>query len=183
MPNLSKLPRKTVVLGNSCAGKTTFSARLAKLLGCKHIELDALFWEPNWQQARTDIFRSRVTESLAVETWVVDGNYSSKIKDVVWPQADTFIWLDPSLATVLCRFFTRTLRRSLKQEVLWGGCRETLRNSIFQRNSLLIWILKTHHKKSADYLNLVSNPPPKTVVHRLQSHQDIEAFFEELHSA
>jgi len=171
---------RVLVLGNSCAGKTTFAARLSKQLKFKHIELDALYWEANWKEANDEVFRSRVANALTIETWIVDGNYKSKIKDLVWPYADTIIWLDPSLPTVLARFFMRSIRRSFNQEILWGGCKENLRNSIFQRNSLLAWILKTHHKKSKDYMKLVENPPFGMVVHRLRTNKDVEIFFDSL---
>lgn len=167
-------------MGNSCAGKTTFSARLSAALGVEHIELDSLFWEPNWQEATTENFRGRVEMALQSEAWVVDGNYKSRIRDLVWPRADTFVWLDPSLPVVLKRFFARSFRRAFKKEVLWGGCRETLRNSIFRRDSLLAWILTTHTKKADDYLNLLNNPPPAAKVYRLRSANEIEAFFRNL---
>jgi adenylate kinase family enzyme len=180
MSQLSKLPKKIVVLGNSCAGKTTFAARLASQLGSIHVELDSLFWEPNWQEAQTEVFRNRVTDALNTESWIVDGNYKSKIKDLVWPKADAFVWLDPSLSVVLSRFFYRSFKRTFKREILWGGCRESLRNSIFQRNSLLIWILTTHTKKSGDYLKLVDNPPSGKSVYRLRNSIEVESFFRNL---
>ncbi len=40
--------RRIAVVGTSGAGKTTFSARLAVLLDCPHIELDAFQHRPNW---------------------------------------------------------------------------------------------------------------------------------------
>jgi len=172
--------KRVIVLGNSCAGKTTFAVRLSKHLNSKHIELDALFWEANWKEADNDVFRSRVADELTIDTWIVDGNYRSKLKDLVWPYADTVIWLDPSLSIVLVRFLLRSLRRSFTGEVLWGGCKESLRNSIFQRNSLLAWILKTHNKRSKDYLKLVEKPSPGVTVHRLRTSKDIEIFFTNL---
>ena len=36
--------RKVLVIGVSCAGKTTFGARLAANLGLKFYDLDDLYW-------------------------------------------------------------------------------------------------------------------------------------------
>jgi adenylate kinase family enzyme len=46
-----QLGQRIAVVGTSGAGKTTFAARLAALLDCRHIELDAFQHGPNWQQA------------------------------------------------------------------------------------------------------------------------------------
>lgn len=171
-------PRRVVVIGSSCAGKTTFSQTLSKALGLKHIELDSLFWEPNWKEADSETFRNRVRAALASEeSWVVDGNYTNKIKDLVWPQADTLIWLDPPLPLILKRFLSRSLKRVLTKEVLWNGCTETLTGAIFSRNSLFIWILKTHFRKRASYSQFIENCPyPHLTTYRLRSSTEIRNF-------
>jgi broad-specificity NMP kinase len=45
IPGLSSLDR-TVILGTGCAGKSTLAAVIAASLQSTHVELDALFWEP-----------------------------------------------------------------------------------------------------------------------------------------
>lgn len=169
--------KRVVVLGSSCAGKTTFSSRLATELGAKHIELDSLHWEPNWKEAEESVFRARVERALDSESWVVDGNYTNKVKDFVWPQADTLIWLDPSLSLILRRLFFRSLSRSFHRELLWGHSRETLRNNLFSRNSLLVWILTTHKRRTAAYLKMMENPPKGVTVLRLREAHEVEEFF------
>lgn len=165
-----------VVIGSSCAGKTTFSARLATKPGLKHVELDALHREPNWKEAETAAFRERVEAALDSEAWVVDGNYTSKVKDIVWSRADTVLWLDPPLRTILARFLWRSVTRSLRGELLWGHSRESLRNSIFSRKSLLVWIVSTHKRRTRASESLLKDPPAGLVVHRLVTQRQIEDF-------
>ena len=43
--------RRIVVIGNTCAGKSTLAAGLAKKLSVPFVDLDALYWEPNWRPA------------------------------------------------------------------------------------------------------------------------------------
>ena len=40
---------RVTVSGTSGSGKTTFARTLAKVIGARHIDLDAINWQPNWQ--------------------------------------------------------------------------------------------------------------------------------------
>lgn len=169
--------RKIVLVGSSCAGKTTLAKALAKTLGAKHIELDALFWEADWREAETEAFRQRVQDALASDCWVADGNYTNRIQDILWSQADTLLWLDPSLPKILFRFFSRSIRRSLSGEILWGTCKENLRNNIFRKNSLLVWILRTHKRHRRQFAHAVEYPPyPGLKTFHIRKEKDLAAF-------
>ena len=86
IPELSRV----CVIGSSCAGKTTFARRLAERLEVVHIELDAIFWLPGWQERPRDEFRSLIGAAVAGERWVADGNYS-RVQDLIWARATTII--------------------------------------------------------------------------------------------
>jgi adenylate kinase family enzyme len=150
MDSTTGKPMRVVVIGNSCVGKTTFSSRLASSIGTTHIELDALFWGANWKEPNNEVFRSKVSTALRSDSWVIDGNYSRRIKDIVWSKAEMLVWLDLPLHLILRRFIVRSLTRSLTGKMLWGNSKETLRNNIFSKNSLLVWILKSHRKNEIE---------------------------------
>src|SRR5438105_587112 len=78
---------RIVVVGTTNAGKTTMARRLAAKLGVPHVELDALFWEPNWTEADDDVFVERVQNATAGDRWVACGNYS-QAHAVLWPRLD-----------------------------------------------------------------------------------------------
>jgi len=173
-------PKRIAIIGDSCSGKTTLAQTLGKNLGLKHVELDSLFWEPNWKEAELDVFKNRIQEALAGNSWVVDGNFG-KVRDVIWDRAELVVWLDFPLSKILARFFMRSLKRSLKREVLWNGCRENLKNSIFQKNSLLMWILKSNSRKRIEYSQLIrSNAYPSIDFRHLKSDADVRAFIHSL---
>lgn len=44
-------------------------------LGIACIELDALFWAPNWTVTPEEVFQARVAEAVTADAWVADGNY------------------------------------------------------------------------------------------------------------
>ncbi|MBD2113801.1 MULTISPECIES: AAA family ATPase [Cyanophyceae] len=142
--------RRIAIVGTTGSGKTTLARRVAQRCLIPHIELDALQWEPNWTPAEPQVFRDRVRLALSGDRWVVDGNYSA-VRDIVWQRADTVVLLDYPFGLVLRRLLRRTWRRSLYQEELWNGNRETFRQSFFSRDSILVWLLRTYWKKRKQY--------------------------------
>ena len=149
---------RIVVIGTTGSGKSTLAAQLAQRMGAPCIDLDALHWQPNWQQAPTDVFRQRVSEAIQPERWVIGGNYS-KARDLIWTRADTLIWLDYSFPLVISRLFRRTIRRIVTQEDLWGtGNRETWRKQFLSRDSLFVWAVKTHKQYRRSINQILAQP-------------------------
>ena len=151
--------QRVVVGGETSAGKTTFSRDLARRLDVPLIELDALFWGPNWTKPAPDDFRARVAEQIAQEAWVVDGNYSAT-RDLVWARADTFIWLDPPFRVLLWRLFLRTNRRIWSREELWTGTgnRERFANAYLSRDSLYVWLVRAYRRHHRVWPEALARP-------------------------
>jgi hypothetical protein len=139
--------RRINVVGTSCSGKTTLARDLARRLGLPHIEFDALFWGPDWTPVPNETFRARLQAALAADSWVADGGYAA-VRDITWPRADTIVWLDYPMRTVLARWTRRTVSRIRTREEFWPGTgnRESVRNAL-RRDGLLWWILSTHHRR------------------------------------
>lgn len=150
-------PRRIAVVGTSGSGKTTLAQRLARHLGIKHVELDAVHWGPDWTPTPREVLRVRVAQALAGNAWVTDGNYSA-VRDIVWSRADTVVWLDYPWPVVMGRVTWRTLRRSLFGEELWNGNREQLRNAAFSRDSIIWWALSTYRRRRREYPLLFRQP-------------------------
>ena len=148
------------VVGTTGSGKTTMARAIADRLDLHCIELDALFWKPNWGHTPDDEFLPIVDEATRGDRWVLDGNYS-RTRPIVWPRADTIVWLDYSFPRVFGRLLWRTIRRSITKEELWIGCRERFRISFFSRESILIWCLKTYWRRRRNYPVLFSQPEHK----------------------
>ena len=108
-----------------------------------------------------EVFKERVARAVAGESWVVDGNYGGRgARDLVWPRADTVIWLDPPLGTIFTRLFRRAVRRSRSGEELWPGTgnRETFRNQFLSRDTLFWWALKTHRRRRREIPLVLARP-------------------------
>lgn len=157
LPQNNPLPRRIVVVGTSGSGKTTFARNLAERLGIPHIELDAIHWGPDWTPAPVDLFRARTAQALSGEAWSVDGNYSAA-REIVWPRADTIVWLDYALPVVMSRVIVRTFRRVITREELWSGNRERVFTAIFGRDSIIRWALTTYGRRRREYPVLFRRP-------------------------
>ena len=139
MPSPSNPPSalRIVVVGATGSGKTTLAAQLAQAFDMPHIELDALYWGPNWTEPPRKEFRQRVRMALTGSCWVTDGNYS-KARDLIWQKATDLVWLDYALPLIWSRLFRRAIRRIYHQEELWQGNRESWRGQFFSRDSLFL---------------------------------------------
>ena len=168
--------RRVVVIGTTGSGKSSLAEKLGERTGLRLIELDALFWGPNWQGAPDELFRHRVERETREDGWIVVGNYT-RVRDLTWRPADTLIWLDLPLPLVIWRLFWRTLRRAFTREELWGtGNTESLRNAFFSRHSILLYALKTHRDNRRRFtIDCEFLAKEKTVV-RLRSTREVERF-------
>jgi adenylate kinase family enzyme len=145
MPGTVRGLARVVVVGATGAGKSALAQRLASRLGAPYVELDALFWDAGWTPADPDVFRARVEHATARPRWVVAGNYG-RVRDLLWPRADTIVWLDYTFPLVLRRLTARTVRRAVSREVLWNGNREYLWEHcrLWSEKSLFHWLVKTY---------------------------------------
>jgi adenylate kinase family enzyme len=142
--------QRAIVVGSSCSGKTTFARSLAGALDLPHVELDALFWNSNWVEKPHEEFRSEVAKAAAQDRWVIDGNYRS-VRDLLWPRATSIIWLNFGFVTVWARACSRTFRRSVTGERLYAGNRETLSRALFSKDSILLWVLQSFHRRRREF--------------------------------
>ena len=144
---------RVVVVGTSCAGKSTFARALAEASACPRIELDALHWGPNWQPKPAEEFRRLVAEAAGSEVWVADGNYGA-VRESLWPRASAIVWLNYSYPRVLWQALARTVKRCITREPLWHGNRESVWRSFFSRQSILVWVSTTYHRRQREFAAL-----------------------------
>ena len=145
------LKRVSVLTSASGTGGTTFARSLADRLGVPFHELDALFWRPDWMETPADEFRALVEPIVAADAWVIDGSYQSKLGDLVFRRADLVVWLDLPFGVWFPRLIGRTLARVVRREELWAGNRESLRNVVLSRDSLLLFTLRHYRGRRRRY--------------------------------
>ena len=160
--------KRVLVMGTTGSGKTSLARQLSQRLGSPHVELDAYRQGPNWSETPNDLFRARLAEALRWDRWVADGNYSIA-REVVWTRATTLVWLDYPIYVVMWRLVRRTVRRGLTREELWNGNKENLLSHLFTRESLFLWVLKTHWRRRRT-LPLAFQEPQYAHIQKLRFH-------------
>ena len=147
---------KINILGSSCSGKSTVSKKISKLLSIDLIDVDRINWQlGNWNELPKEDLRKELSETLKdKESWVVDGSYGI-VRDIIWKDVDIIIWLNLPFYLIMYRYFTRTIKRIILKEQLFGANNvETFKMQFFSKNSLLLWILKTFWSRKRRYEEL-----------------------------
>jgi adenylate kinase family enzyme len=172
--------QRVVVVGTSCSGKTTLARRIARILAVPHVELDAIHWGPNWQEASAEEFRALVDRATSADGWVLDGNYSV-VEDLVFPRATDVIWLNYSFPAVFGRALRRTIRRVVDRQELFSGNRETFGKAFLSRESILWWVITTYRRRRRRYRALfTSDRYPNISLTELRRTVDADRFVDAL---
>ena len=177
---------RILVVGSSCAGKSTLAEHLSTALGAPYVELDALFWRPNWTEPADDAFAAQIRDATAGDRWVVAGNYRRHTMPITWPRADTVIWLDFGLPLVTWRVLRRSWRRWRKNELLWGTNYERFwpQLKLWDKNSLITFNITTHRSRRARYAAAMDDPRWAHIEFiRLRNPQELRGFLDRIPAA
>ncbi len=174
---MDKIGRRIVVYGPTGSGKSTVARFLSRREGLPYVELDAIFWLPDWVEKPVEEFRA---DALAVleshkDGWVCDGNYG-RIRESILPRADTVVWLRLPFRVTFWRLLKRTIQHCRDKRLLWGNNRETLRQAFFSRDSLLLYAWnhrRVYHEGIGRDLEEI---PHNAMVHRLCSAGEVKKF-------
>jgi adenylate kinase family enzyme len=175
--------RRIWVVGTSGSGESTLARAISERTGACWVELDALFHQANWTPLPTPEFRAAVEEKIAAGSWVVDGNYTGSVGDLVLTRADTVVWLDLHRHVVMRQIVWRTVRRILIREELWNGNRERLRNffSLDKKQSVIVWAWVTHRQNRRRFLAAQPQPAYQGLRFvRLRSRRQVDEFIDNL---
>jgi adenylate kinase family enzyme len=168
---------RIVVIGPSGSGKTRLAARLADLLGSPHVEIDALWHGPNWENCGPEELRARVSAATAGESWVCDGTYHTIIGDIVLERGETVAWLDLPVPLIIWRLVRRTWVRKRDHVLLWNG---NIEDAWLNQIRWLFWpAFKRAFENRRDLAARLALHP-QLQVHRLRSDAEVEAFVQSI---
>ena len=85
--------KKIIVIGCPGSGKTTFAEKLKDKIGLPLFYLDAIWHKPDRTHISRDEYDARLAEILALDSWIIDGNYSRTIESRI-SACDTIFLFD-----------------------------------------------------------------------------------------
>ena len=156
--------RRIHVIGNTCTGKSTLAARIARAIDAPFVELDALNWEPGWTGLNATDPRElerRIRAATAGDAFVVAGSYTDFAQRVFWSRLDTVVWLDLPLPQIVWRVLARSWRRWRSGELLWGTNHEKFWPQLMvwrREESLLWWAVTQYRRKRRNMYRYVADP-------------------------
>lgn len=177
IPMDSPLGHRISIVGSG--GKSTLAKAIVAKTDLNYIELDALFWKPNWVESTAEELKEKVTAAIeaAPDGWIADGHYWSRIGDLLLGQADMVIWLDLPWRVGFWRMLRRSFQRAWDKNKICGDNTESWRK-LFSRDALWVyWITqrRTIIERDKRLVNLV---PSNIPVIRLKSGNDLNRFYE-----
>jgi adenylate kinase family enzyme len=152
---------RAAVIGTSGSGKTTFAAALAKALSVRHIDLDAVTWQPGWvalHETDPPEFQRRCADLMAAEAWVSCGNYVAS-RPPLLARVTHLVWLDYPRPVVMARVIRRSFVRALGEGELWPGTgnREHFRRWL-DKGHPIRWAWDTYDRRKRQYAALFADP-------------------------
>jgi hypothetical protein len=120
------------------------------------VELDSLYFGPDFTTAPLSILRDRTRAAISGERWVTDGNKRA-VRDLVWPRADTIVWLDYPLRVSLWRLAKRARRRTSALAAEATGARR-LAPQVVAGASGVVTALRSHAGQRREYSRIFADP-------------------------
>lgn len=162
---------RILILGCSCAGKSTLARAMGEKTGIPVVHLDKLWWTGNWENVTREVFDARLAEELAKPRWIIDGNYDRTI-EIRLQHCDTAVYFDFSRWTCLWGMLKRVLSSYGKVRPDMGGnCAERF------DWEFIGWIWNFNREKREKMLDLLNNAPGVEAV-ILKNRREVRRFLD-----
>lgn len=66
------MPR-IAILGNAAGGKSTLARHFSNTRGVAHIEIDQIYWQPDWSTVPSSLYERDHNAAIEKEDWIIDG--------------------------------------------------------------------------------------------------------------
>lgn len=123
--------KRIIVIGCPGSGKTTFAKKLRDRSRLPLFHLDAIWHKPDRTHIAREEFDARLDKLLALDAWIIDGNYSRTMERRM-DACDTVFFLD--YPTEVCLEGIRTRRGTARSDMPWIETEEDVEFIEFVKN-------------------------------------------------
>jgi adenylate kinase family enzyme len=164
---------RIAIIGCGGSGKTVLAHRLAEHFGLDVTNLDALYYDDQWNPTPADKFAEIQRELVAADRWLIEGNYASSLP-IRLERADTVIFLDLPARTCLYGIAQRRWRYrggqhtdGVYDRITWSFIKYVIgyRRSMRPRVTTLL----AQHGQHARYIRLTSRRQANRFLHELDT--------------
>ena len=137
-----KIMNRILVLGNSGAGKSSFTVSLAKKLNINYLHLDKIVYKMSWDLPCFEDLQIEINKIINDEKWIMDGNFLNNCTNR-FEECDTIFFLD--INRFVCLF--SVLKRNKKYK---GKPRESRSDLCDEKItfSYLKWVFWDYYRTS-----------------------------------
>lgn len=160
--------KKAIIIGCPGSGKSTFARKLQDISALPLYHLDMIYWTPDRTIIPKEEFLEILSEILAQEQWIIDGNYASTM-EMRMQACDTVIFLD--YPPELCLVGAQERKGKVRPDLPWVEAND-LDDSEFME-----YIRKFHELNRPAILNLLEKYSDKEII-IFHSREDAEIFLQ-----
>lgn len=160
---------KAIVIGSPGAGKSTFARKLRDKTGLPLYYLDMMWHLPDKTNITPEKFEAKLTDIMATDKWIIDGNYSRTLKMRI-NACDTIFLLDLPLDVCLAGAKERIGHK--REEMPWV---EEKLDEEFQQ-----WILDFPNTQLPKIYNLLEEYGESRKVYIFHSRADADHFLKKI---
>jgi len=162
--------KRVLVIGSGGSGKSTFARQLGERLNIEVKHLDRFYWRPGWTKPAKEDWLQTVSELIAGNSWIIDGNFGGTLELRV-KRCDTIVFLDMSRLLCLWRVAKRRLLyRNRSRPDMSEGCHEKL------DLEFISWVWGYSHRSRPKVIKLLLEHSEIKKVVWLRSNAEVERF-------
>jgi len=171
-------PIKNRIFICGSGGKSSLARSIQTKCRNVHIELDACKFLPNWKERPVDEFRDFTMSKIknAKGHWVIEGNYTGKLGDLILKDSNLIIWLDLSWKVTFWRVFFRSIRRCVQRQIVCGENYESWRQ-FFSKDALWWYYIVKRSKITEGHKEFLALVPPRIPILRIKNSTDLRLFY------
>ena len=160
--------KKAIIIGCPGSGKSTFARKLQDISDLPLYHLDMIYWTPDRTIIPKEEFLEILSEILAQEQWIIDGNYASTM-EMRMQACDTVVFLD--YPPELCLAGAQERKGKARPDLPWVESNDS------DDSEFMEYIQKFHELNRPTILSLLEKYSDKKII-IFHSREDAEIFLQ-----